>query len=449
MSYNKAFKCFIASSTTLFALFLTALATPSSADVYAAENETPAMRQVKPALERFRDGIPHFLAKIEKGESVDVAYFGGSITAADGWRVQTLKKFNDEYSPSKFTEINAAIGGTGSDLGVFRLEHDVLRHNPDLVFIEFCVNDGGAAPEAIWRQLEGIVRQIWKHDLTTDVVFVYTFRVGHENDYLRDSTPRSVAATEILADFYGIPSLDFNIPVVELERSGKLVYQSEEPIEGKLQFSTDGVHPLAKGHEIYTKVVWDAFEKMKAENKTKPYPTPECRREKLEKTFVADNLENAKLVPIKESQLSGNWKAMPSDSPLNWTKSRLGDDVFVSDEPGAKLTVRFKGSALNVYDILGPNGGQVFVTVDGVRSKNPIPRFDSFCTYWRLATLYVASGLDPNVEHEAIVEIDAQEPSREPVAFRLENPERELAEPKYHGHNVWFGPLMIVGDVLD
>ena len=84
MSYNKAFKCFIASSTTLFALFLTALATPSSADVYAAENETPAMRQVKPALERFR-------AKIEKGESVDVAYFGGSITAADGWRVQTLK----------------------------------------------------------------------------------------------------------------------------------------------------------------------------------------------------------------------------------------------------------------------------------------------------------------------------------------------------------------------
>ena len=445
MNHIKTFKLLVASAA-FFYLFFGAI---GGLTVHAGEGEKTSLEEVKPALERFRDGIPHFLAKVEKGEAVRVAYFGGSITAADGWRVQTLKKFNEEYSPVEFSEINAAIGGTGSDLGAYRLEHDVLRFDPDLVFIEFCVNDGGASPEAIWRQLEGIVRQIWRHDLATDVVFVYTFRVGHENDYLRGATPRSVAATEILADFYGIPSLDFNLPVVELEQSGKLVYQSAEPTEGKIQFSTDGVHPLAQGHEIYTQVVWDAFEKMKAENKRTPYPAPEIRREKLEKTFIADNYENAKLVPIKESQLSGDWKRLPDDSPLTWTKSRLGDVVYVSDEPGAKLTVRFKGSNLNVYDILGPNGGQVFVTVDGVRSSRPIPRFDSFCTYWRLATLYVASGLDPNVEHEAIIEIDAEEPSREPVAFRLENPEKELAEPKYRGRNVWFGPLMIVGDVLD
>ena len=449
MSSFQMLKRFAASFAAIFALFVAISGATLFSNVYADEGDKPSLDAVKPALERFRDGIPHFLEKVEKGEPVRVAYFGGSITAADGWRVQTLKKFNDEYAPAQFTEINAAIGGTGSDLGVFRLEHDVLRHDPDLVFIEFCVNDGGASPEAIWRQLEGVLRQIWKHDLTTDVVFVYTFRVGHETAYLNNATPRSVAATEILADFYGVPSLDFNIPVVELERAGKLVYQSEEPVEGKLQFSTDGVHPLEQGHEIYTKVVWDAFEKMKAENKAKAYPAPETRRQKLEKTFVADNYENAKLVPIKESQLSGNWKPMSDDSPLNWTKSRLGDVVYVSDEPGAKLTVRFRGSNLYVYDILGPNGGQVFVTVDGVKSERPVPRFDSYCTYWRLATLCVAYGLDPNVEHEAIVEIDEEEPSREPVAFRLKDPEKELAEPKYHGRNVWFGPLMIVGDVVD
>ena len=449
MSSFQKLKRFAASSAAILALFVAVSCATSFSTVYADESDKPSLETVKPALERFRDGIPHFLDKVEKGEPVRVAYFGGSITAADGWRVQTLKKFNEEYSPAQFTEINAAIGGTGSSLGVYRLEHDVLRHNPDLVFIEFCVNDGGEAPEAIWRQLEGVLRQIWKHDLTTDVVFVYTFRVGHETSYLNGAVPRSVAATEILADFYGVPSLDFNIPVVELERAGKLVYQSEEPVEGKLQFSTDGVHPLSQGHEIYTKVVWDAFEKMKAENKTKAYPAPETRRQKLEKTFVADNYENAKLVPIKESQLSGTWKPMPDDSPLNWTKSRLGDVVYVSDEPGAKLTVRFRGSNLYVYDILGPDGGQVFVTVDGVKSERPVPRFDSYCTYWRLATLCVAYGLDPNVEHEAIVEIDEEEPSREPVAFRLKDPEKELAEPKYHGRNVWFGPLMIVGDVVD
>lgn len=423
--------------------------TPSVRGVLAVEGDVPVLRKAKPALERFRDGIPTFLDKVKKGEPVKVAYFGGSITAADGWRVQTLKKFNEEYSPSVFTEINAAIGGTGSDLGVYRCEHDVLQYDPDLVFVEFCVNDGGTPPEMIWRQFEGIVRQIWKHNLRTDIVFVYTFRVGHEKNYLENDTPRSVAAMEQLADFYGVPSLDFNIPVVELEQAGKLVFQSEEPVEGKLQFSTDGVHPLDKGHEIYTKVVFDAFEKMKAENLKKPYLDPGIRTEKLDKTFISDNFENAKLVPIKESQLSGAWKPLPGDSALSWMKSRLGDVVYVSEVPGSRLTIKFKGSRLSIYDVLGPNGGQVNITVDGVSSEKPCPRFDSFCTYWRLATLVVASDLDPNVEHEAIIEIDEEEPSRQPVAFRLENPEKELAEPKYHGHNVWFGPIMIIGDVLD
>ena len=167
------------------------------------------------------------------------------------------------------------------------------------------------------------------------------------------------------------------------------------------------------------------------------------------KSFIDGNFENAKSVPIKESQLSGDWKPLPADSPLSWTKSRLGDVVFTSDAPGAKLTFRFKGSQVKIYDILGPNGGQVRVTVDGKPHNNPIPRFDSFCTYWRLATLTLADGLDPNVVHEATVEIDAEQPSRQPVAFRLADPEKELAEPNYNGRNVWFGPILVLGDVVE
>ena len=44
------------------------------------------------------------------------------------------------------------MGGTGSDLGVFRLQHDVLRQRPDLVFIEFAVNDAGALPRSCWTE---------------------------------------------------------------------------------------------------------------------------------------------------------------------------------------------------------------------------------------------------------------------------------------------------------
>jgi len=412
-------------------------------------DDLPEFKTAIPEMERLRDGIPHFLDKINQGGEIKVAYFGGSITEANGWRVQTLAAFQEKFTKAKFTEINAAIGGTGSDLGVFRLGSDVLRHQPDIVFVEFAVNDGGTPPEYIWRQMEGIVRQIWKANTATDIVFVYTFRTGHETSILNAETPRSVSAMEQIADFYGIPSLDFNIPVVQLAEKGKLTYQSNEPEEGKLHFSTDGVHPTEAGHKIYTEVVLDAVDLMRAKHNNSPYPDPATRNAKLKRSFIADNYENAKMVPIQQTQLSGNWTLLPDDSPLAWTKNRLGSTVFTSNEPGAGVSFRFKGSQVKIYDILGPDGGQVNVTIDGKKNGKPIPRFDSYCTYWRLATLSLADGLDPNSVHEIHVEIDAEQPDRSPVAFRLQNPEKELAEPKYQGHNVWFGPILVIGDIVE
>lgn len=40
-----------------------------------------------------RSGLPNFRAKIEAGETIKIAYLGGSITAAAGWRVQSREWF--------------------------------------------------------------------------------------------------------------------------------------------------------------------------------------------------------------------------------------------------------------------------------------------------------------------------------------------------------------------
>ena len=101
---------------------------------------------------RPRDGLGNVLAKLEAGKEVRIAYFGGSITAADGWRPKTLAWFRRQFPKAKIQEINATIGGTGSDLGVFRYRQDVLQHKPDLVFVEFSVNDlmGPDAGQVVW-----------------------------------------------------------------------------------------------------------------------------------------------------------------------------------------------------------------------------------------------------------------------------------------------------------
>ena len=128
-------------------------------------------RRVQAQEVRARVGVGNFLKKVKAGKEMTVAYLGGSITAMNGWRNLTTDWLRATYPQAKFKEIHAAIGGTGSNLGVFRVAHDALQHSPDLLFVEFATNDGGAQPQAIWRSMEGIVRQTWKKDPSTDIVF--------------------------------------------------------------------------------------------------------------------------------------------------------------------------------------------------------------------------------------------------------------------------------------
>ena len=55
---------------------------------------------------------------------------------------------------------NAGIGGTGSDFGITRLYDDVVSRDPDIVFVEFSVNDRAIYNESGQRTLQ--VRQIPK-----------------------------------------------------------------------------------------------------------------------------------------------------------------------------------------------------------------------------------------------------------------------------------------------
>jgi lysophospholipase L1-like esterase len=410
----------------------------------ATAAETPMFAPVQAELIRPRDGLGNFFAKLRGGETVRVAYLGGSITAAPGWRIQSREWLTREFSPTRVEEIDAAIGGTGSDLGVFRVEHDALRHKPDLLFVEFAVNDGGATPEQIWRSMEGIVRQTWAANPRTDVCFVYTFRVGYEQDLQAGFCPRAASAMELLADHYGIPSVNFALKVCELQQAGKLVFKSAEPTEaGVIRFSEDGVHPLEAGHRVYSEVLAEAFKQMSANSQ------PVHHAAKMATPFVADNWSAAKMVPIKQSMLSGDWTHLEPTADLPKSFSRRMGEIWETTQPGSRLSFKFRGSRAQVYDLLAPDGGQVNITVDGQPQSKPVPRFDSYCTYARIATLPVADGLDPNAVHTVTIEVDAKQPDRSPVAFRLKDPEVELKSPKFQGTKFRVSQILVLGDFVE
>jgi len=406
-------------------------------------HQHPIFKPVTAELTRPRQGLGNFFERLHEGGTVRVAYLGGSITAAAGWRIQTKDWLSKNYPKADVREINAAIGGTGSDLGVFRVNHDVLQHDPDLVFVEFAVNDGGRNPEEIWSSMEGIVRQTWASHPRADICFVYTFRVGYETDLQQGTCPRAAAAMELLADHYGIPSINPAKEVVAQQVAGKLIYQAPAPgPQGMLRFSEDGVHPLKEGHQLYTDVISAALRQME------PTSKPIDHAKQLAVPFVENHWESAKMVPLAAQMLTGNWQELASENPLARQFSGRMGTLWETKQPGSRLTFKFRGSTARIYDLLGPDGGQVRISVDGQPAGKPIPRFDSYCTYHRLATLTAAQNLDPDQIHTVVIELDAQQPDRSSISFRLKNPAEELKSPKYQGTCFRAGQILILGDVV-
>ncbi len=403
----------------------------------------PEYRQVPAKLFRVRDGLGNVFAKLEAGKPVRIAYFGGSITAANGWRPKTLKWFQQRYPKAKIEQIHAAIGGTGSNLGAYRCQQDVLRHKPDLVFVEFAVNDGGASPQNIWRSMEGIVRQIWKADPTIDICYVYTLHLNMIKDYMAGMCPRSTSAMEQLADHYGIPSIDVALRIVQMAQEGKVVYKVQDltaadKAAGKIGFTRDSCHPTPAGHNIFRDVIADALVQIEKQSKPGPHA--------LKAPFIKDNLEDAKLAPVSESMLTGSWKKLDPTKGLGRRFRKYMPVIWEGATPGDKLAFKFKGTEAKIYDIVGPDGGQVIITVDGKTRPKPRPRFDSYCRYWRLQSFSVASKL-PDTVHTVMLEIHPEQPDRSRAMKHEKNPNFDRS--KYDGTVVRVGWIMLRGELVE
>ena len=81
--------------------------------------------------------------RLQTGSKQTVVAYGTSLTAVGAWVDQLREVFNQQF-PGQVTLINGAQGGANSDWGVENLQHKVLRHRPDCVFIEFSINDAVA-----------------------------------------------------------------------------------------------------------------------------------------------------------------------------------------------------------------------------------------------------------------------------------------------------------------
>ena len=210
------------------------------------------------------DGVS--FAKLDRrardGERLSVVFFGGSLTWSanasepnqTGFRGLMTRYLAEKYPRAHFRFVDASIGGTGSNLGMFRLERDVLSAKPDLVFLDFACNDGGEhADIANTCCYEYLLRELIGRGVLVQQMY-FTFR-----DWTRPGAvpakvhPRREVYRQ-LATAYGTPVGD--VYETELWRrlnAGEVSLESVWPI--------DGGHPCDAGYRMFADAGIAGFER--------------------------------------------------------------------------------------------------------------------------------------------------------------------------------------------
>jgi lysophospholipase L1-like esterase len=283
------------------------------------------------------DLVPVF-RRAAQGGALRAVAIGGSITqAGGGWVFPWLRA---QFPQSAVTGYNAGMSGTGSGLGVFRLERDVIACQPDLVFIEFAVNDGYGGDASVIRDLETLVVRLKMLPHPPAIVFLEAAA-----EY-----PLNVARHQKVAAHYGLLDIDLNAAVHRHLAEGKLPWSA---------LMGDDVHPHEKGHAFYAATIQgQLLPFIERARSTAALPAPRPLPKPLStKPLLLD----ARMMPIAPGP---GW-GLEVSVPFWW--SRFFNGVVGSSTPGATLALPVRGTTVGLFLLYDESYGVCYVSVDGAR----------------------------------------------------------------------------------
>ena len=247
--------------------------------------------------------------KARRGEPVTVAAVGGSITAggaqtkdpANRYIQQVAKWFEANFLNSKISFVNAGIGGTNSFYGAMRLQRDVLAKNPDLVIVEWAVNNQAGKDFA--ESYEGVLRQLLRSPRNIAVVELFFMHKDGENAQMWQ---------EILGRHYQLPMVSFRDALWPELTSGRIPWD---------ELYADVVHPKDAGHLLAGKLLGKLLENALPE---KAAPAQKTATE-IPAPLISDLYENCQFSAYESLKASANSGWERSADQKFWEGRAAGD----------------------------------------------------------------------------------------------------------------------------
>ncbi len=302
-----------------------------------------------------------FDRKAQAGEKLSVLFFGGSLTyganASDplktSYRGLMANYLKEKYSKAIFTFHDAAIGGTGSDLGMFRLERDVLSKKPDLVFLDFTANDDlyGKDVETL-SCYETLLRRIIGRGIPVEQLyfgFKWQFGDGYNPDEAlrrRDHKKLSAAYHTAQGDLY---------PVMQ-----DTIMSGKKTIEQMWPF--DAGHPDDPGYEVFFEAARLGFEKAVKEGRVCSVP----------KKPLFGEMKTINRIILADIALPKGWTRTKTFRTSLWfdgLSSRWMGDVAMCDAKDAgkiePFRIKFEGTFLGLFGEANQDGLDAEIKLDG------------------------------------------------------------------------------------
>ena len=174
--------------------------------------------------------------KMKDKKPVKIGFLGGSITEG-AWSTSLDKRYaaltttwlQKYFKNDKISARIAGIGATTSLFGLFRAERDLLETNPELIFVDFTVNDFDE-DQTMPQEYESLIRKLLTLKNEPAIVLLA---------YCKNTGWNCQPYHEKIAKHYNLPYISYRDTYYPLVEKGIINWEDISP---------DKVHPNDVGH---------------------------------------------------------------------------------------------------------------------------------------------------------------------------------------------------------
>ncbi len=183
------------------------------------------------------------------GHSVPAGYFKTPlVNTFDAYPMQVLKMVKEKYPFAVINIINTSIGGENSLSGEKRFDSTVLNHQPDVLFIDYALNDRSAGLEKAAKAWSTMIEKALKKNIK---VILLTPSPDQRIDILSPNNELEKHALQIKA-----LAKKYDIGLVDSYEEFRNKVLSGEPITN---YMSQVNHPNQQGHLLIANKIAEFF----------------------------------------------------------------------------------------------------------------------------------------------------------------------------------------------